>query len=280
MRLLFLTALTMLAFAANSVLNRIALAGGHIDASDFGIYRLFAGAAILAVLVAVSSRRLPLVAPGRATGVLALLGYIFGFSAAYTSLDAGLGALILFGCVQLTMFGGGLAGGERPPPARWAGAALAMAGLAWLLWPSGSVTVSPWHAAAMALAGLSWGIYSLAGRKAPNALSATAANFILAAPVGLAVGLIWPASSIPASTTGILLALVSGAITSGLGYALWYSLLPRLSASTAAVAQLTVPVIALAGGIVFLGEALTLRFALASLVVLAGVALSALSPRK
>ncbi|MDJ0822290.1 MAG: DMT family transporter [Paracoccaceae bacterium] len=278
MRLFLLTTLTMVAFAANSVLNRAALAGGHIEAVGFGTVRLWAGAAMLVVLALALRRGVQIGGPGRVAGVLGLLLYIYGFSLAYVSLDAGLGALILFGTVQVTMFAGSLIGGERPPVLRWIGAGLAFGGLAWLLWPGQGASLSLFHGLAMALAGLGWGIYSLAGRKARDPLMATAANFLLAAPLGLAFGFALPVNfeALPTTPSGVTLALISGAITSGLGYALWYSVLPKLAGSVAAVAQLTVPVIAMSGGMVFLGEALTAQFLIASALVLGGVGLSLL----
>lgn len=278
MRVFVLTALTMVAFAANSLLNRAALTGGGIDPVSFGTIRLWAGAATLVVLAWALRGRVVLGGPGRLAGVVGLVLYIYGFSAAYVALDAGLGALILFGTVQVTMFGGSLLGGERPPVLRWVGAALAFGGLAWLLWPGGGVSLSPAHGAAMVLAGAGWGVYSLAGRKAQDPLLATAANFLLAAPLGVLLGVVLtagPAAAAP-EVSGVVLALVSGAVTSGLGYALWYHVLPQLAGSVAAVAQLSVPVIAMAGGMVFLGEALTPEFAIAAVVVLGGVALSVL----
>lgn len=276
MRLFLLTSLTMLAFAANSVLNRAALAGGHIGAGEFGTIRLAAGAVALAGLCFALRGGLRLGGPGRALGVAMLLVYIYGFSTAYNALDAGLGALILFGTVQVTMFAGGLMGGEAMPARRWIGALLALAGLAWLLWPGPGATVSPAHGLFMAAAGAGWGIYSLAGRKERDALSATAANFILALPIGAVLGLALPAPDPPVviSVTGIVLAVLSGAVTSGMGYALWYTVLPALDRSVAAVAQLCVPVIAIAGGVLFLGEALSVTLVLASALVLGGVALS------
>lgn len=280
MPLVLLTTLTMIAFAANSVLNRMALAGGHIGAGDFGTIRLFAGAVMLAGLCVLLRGRLRLGGPARLVGVLSLLLYIYGFSTAYDRLDAGLGALILFGVVQITMFAGGLLQGEAMPARRWIGTALALLGLAWLLWPTGNAQVSLLHGALMAAAGLGWGIYSLIGRKAEDALQATAANFLLAAPLGLLIGWGLPTTEATITASGVWLAILSGAVTSGLGYALWYSVLPRLAASVAAVAQLTVPVIALAGGMVFLGEALTLTFVLASALVLGGVAVSVISPAR
>ena len=167
------------------------------------------------------------------------------------------------------------------PARRWIGAAMAFGGLAWLLWPGAGPQISVVHGLLMAAAGVGWGVYSLNGRRSGDALMATAANFIWAAPLGLLVGWLVPkgAEGIVIGPQGVLLAVLSGAVTSGLGYALWYNLLPRLAASVAAVAQLTVPVIAMAGGMLFLGEALTSEFVLATALVLGGVAVSVI-PRR
>lgn len=272
MRLLLLTALTMLAFAANSVLNRWAVGPGHIGAVEFALIRLVAGAVVLAVLVL--WRRAGLAWPGRRgrlAGVLGLSAYLVGFSLAYRGLDAGTGALVLFGAVQVTMFAGALWSGEAVPGRRWAGAALALAGLALIAAP-GVVAWGP--LLLMALAGLGWGLYSLAGRGTADPLAATAWNFLLAVPLvlplGLAVGVAAP------DGTGLALAVVSGAVTSGLGYALWYAILPRLGAARAAVAQLTVPLLAACGGALVLAEWPGLWFWLACLLVLGGVALASL----
>ncbi|MCC1490996.1 DMT family transporter [Cognatishimia sp. F0-27] len=276
MRVFLLTALTMVAFASNSLLNRAALAGPHIDAISFGTIRLIAGAVALGILMVAMRGALRLGGAGRIGGVVGLMLYLYAFSVAYVTLDAGLGALILFGTVQITMFAGSLMGGERPPLLRWLGAALAFSGLAWLLWPGPDAQTSVLHAGAMVVAGIGWGIYSLAGRKASDPLMATAANFILCAPLGVLVGLAMPVQidPIPMTGWGIALAVVCGAVTSGLGYALWYRVLPDLPGTVAAVAQLTVPIIAMAGGMLFLGEALTVDFAIAAVVVLGGVGLS------
>jgi drug/metabolite transporter (DMT)-like permease len=280
MRLLLLTALTMTAFAANSVLNRAAVGGLGMDAMSFGVIRLVSGALALAALILWQKRGFAIGGAGRGVAVAGLLAYIFGFSMAYRGLDAGLGALILFGVVQITMFGGAVVAREEMPRSRWLGAGLALLGLIWLLAPgAGAGTVSVSHAAAMAVAGLGWGIYSLQGRRESDATQATAMNFILAAPVavllswGLA-GEIVIGGAGAHTGTGVALAVVSGVITSGLGYALWYAILPGLGASRAAVAQLTVPVIAMAGGMVFLAEPLTLRFVCAAVLVIGGVLVS------
>ncbi len=276
MRLFLLTLLTMLAFAANSVLNRAGVGPGRIGAVDFAVVRLAAGAAMLGILL-VFRRGNGKAAwagwQGRGAGALSLLVYLFGFSLAYGALDAGAGALILFGMVQMTMFAGALIAREAVPARRWIGAALAFAGLLYLLAPGSAPSGHPLQAAMMAAAGIGWGVYSLSARGARDPLAATGWNFILALPPALALWLVLPrgAEAVPA---GIALAVVSGAVTSGLGYALWYAVLPSLGPSRGAVAQLTVPLFAVAGGMAFLGEALTLRFAIAALMVLGGVGLA------
>ena len=274
MRLFALGALTMIAFAANSVLNRMALAGDLIGPVSFGAVRVAAGALVLVALVVLRNRSGVPGPQGRLLPVAALLAYIFGFSAAYLRLDAGLGALVLFGMVQLTMFAGALRS-EAIPPRRWAGAALAFAGLVVLLAPGDGSASLP-HLALMILAGVGWGLYSLAGRGTSDALAASAANFLWAAPMALTAGAVALAFEPPPGFGGVALAIVSGAITSGLGYALWYSVLPALGATRGAVAQLTVPLIAALAGMVMLGEGLGLRFAVATMLVLGGVGLSLL----
>lgn len=277
MRLILMTALAMCAFAANSVLNRFAVGMGQIDAVSFAVVRLVAGAGMLALLVGLRSLRGGVVWagwPGRLAGVAGLTVYLFGFSLAYVALDAGAGALILFGAVQITMFAGALVSGDAVPRLRWAGAGLAFAGLAMLLWPGIGAPLSLPHAGLMAMAGVGWGLYSLAGRRAADPLAGTAANFVLSVPLGLAAGLTF--GMMPAGTTGlgVGLAVVSGAVTSAFGYALWYGVVPRLGAGRAAVAQLTVPVLTAAVGVALLGEAVDARFVLAAACVLGGVALA------
>ena len=289
MALFLLSALAMLAFAANSVLNRLAVGAGLIDAVDYAVIRLAAGAVTLTLLVA--ARRVMFrgaVWPGwsgRVAGVLGLLTYLFAFSAAYLTLDAGTGALILFGSVQITMFAGAIIAREPVPPARWAGADLAFAGLLVLVAPVGGESIgTPGPLAAMGLAGVGWGIYSLAGRDATDPVLATAANFLLALPLAVGVGLVFGAGLAVGGQAvlrpqGVWLAVLSGSVTSGLGYALWYGVVPRLGAARAAVAQLTVPVLAAAGGAALLDEAVGLRFLLASGLVLSGVWLASIVRR-
>ncbi|WP_281968530.1 DMT family transporter [Roseovarius nanhaiticus] len=279
MKLLLAVAIAMLAFAANSVLNRAALIGGHSDPVAFGILRLMAGAAVLAPLIWWRGGSLRAVPGGsvRAVGVFALLIYVGCFSLAYLQLDAGLGALILFGCVQITMFGGAVLSREPVPALRWIGAAIAFGGLAWLLWPGVGTVVPVGAGAMMAAAGAAWGVYSLNGRGTGDPLAGTAANFVWAAGAAVVLGAawsLWPGSYLRVDAHGAVLAIVSGAVTSGLGYALWYRILPQLAASSAGAAQLSVPILATAGGALLLGEALTPAFAIAASIVLGGVALS------
>ena len=279
MRLILLTTVTMAAFAANSVLNRVAIGSGSIDPIGFALIRVASGAAMLSLLLGLRRFvRDSAVWPGwrgRFGGVVGLLIYLIGFSAAYTHLTAGAGALILFGCVQITMFAGALWTGEQVRPRRWFGVCLAFGGLAVLAAPqvqaAGAGAVG-----AMAAAGIGWGIYSLEGRKSADALAATGWNFLLALPLATAVWLLSKSGVPQMAMPGIGLAVLSGAVTSGLGYALWYQLLPQLGAARAAVAQLTVPVIAAAGGFALIGEGISLRFVLASVVVLGGVAVASI----
>ena len=270
-RVFALTALTMVAFAANSILNRLAIVEGGMDAVLFAAVRLSAGALLLAGLIVLQKRGFAIGGRGRVWGVAGLLIYIFGFSLAYTALDAGMGALILFGVVQITMFGAAVMGGEGVPGRRWLGAGMAMAGLSWLLWPTGTQAVAWPEIALMVAAGIGWGIYSLVGRAEKDASQATAMNFLIAAPIGIAIAVLLGAEGAAWSPMGVFLAVLSGAVTSGLGYALWYAVLPDLGATRASVAQLTVPVIAALGGFLLLGEAVTMTFVLSALLVLGGV---------
>ena len=277
MRLLVLTAITMTAFAANSVLNRMALLDGEAGPAAFAAIRVISGALVLAALVSFRSGLPKLSGRARWVGTGSLTLYMLGFSFAYVALDAGLGALILFGGVQITMFAGALLAGERPEARRWIGASIAFSGLIWLVWPGSAAAPATLPVLMMAAAALGWGVYSLAGRRVADPLGETAANFLLAAPITLVV---WIAVSDGIGAQGVLLAVISGAVTSGLGYALWYSVLPRLDTAIAALAQLTVPVIALAGGVLLLDEEVTLKLALASVVVLGGVALGVRRPQR
>jgi len=268
-----LTAVAMLAFAANSLLCRLALQQGRIDPASFGAIRLLAGALVLAVVM--RARRQPVSNAGDWRSAALLFAYVALFSFAYVSLPAGTGALILFGAVQLSMLGAGLLAGERFAPMGWLGLGLASAGLAVLLLP-GAAAPSLLGAVLMAGAGVAWGGYSLRGRGAGDPLAATAASFIRAAPLGVLLSLaVWlaPAAQVHADARGVALAIASGALTSGLGYVVWYAALRRLSALRAAVVQLSVPLIAAVGGVLLLGEAFSLRLGVAALAILGGIAL-------
>ena len=270
MRTAFLTALAMVAFAANSILCRLALQDPTIDAASFGSVRLAAGALTLALIVHLLRGEGKPARPDWWAAAMLFL-YVACFSFAYLYLNAGTGALILFGAVQLTMFLVGLWRGERFPPLAWAGFAVAVAGLALLLAP-GVTAPSPVGGALMAVAGVAWGIYSLRGRGVDNPLRATAANFARAVPFALAVSVVF-AHDFRVSATGVMLALASGAITSGLGYVVWYAALRGLAAMSAATVQLSVPVLAALGGATLLAEEITLRLVVASVATLGGIAL-------
>lgn len=267
-----LTGLAMLAFAANSLLCRMALGPPLIDAASFTAIRLLSGALVLWLLL---RWRGPATAASRAdwTAAAMLFLYALAFSYAYLSLGAGIGALILFGCVQLTMLGAGLLAGERLGPAASLGLLLAAGGLVYLLLP-GLGAPEPLGALLMAVSGVAWGIYSLRGRGTTDPLRATAGNFARSVPLVLAALLAAALLAEPhLDGRGVLLALASGALASGLGYAIWYSALRGLNASQAATVQLSVPVIAAFGGVLLLDEALTLRLLIASAAILGGIAL-------
>ncbi len=280
MKLFLLTALTMVAFAANSVLNRAAVGSGSIDPASFALIRVVAGIVTLCMVLSVRGTPLPLFRRARVVGAVSLAAYMAGFSLSYVVLDAGVGALILFGVVQITMFGWGALRGAAPSLRQMAGAGVAFAGLLLVLWPRagegpGSHT-DPAGAVMMVMAGLGWAAYTISGRTEADPLPATAANFLLCLPV-LALFLIGP--EMHAAPFGIGLAVVSGAVTSGLGYALWYAVLPRLAQATAAVVQLSVPVIAIVAGILFLGEPVSVVLAIAAVLVLGGIGWAVTTPR-
>ena len=273
--LAFAMALTMCAFAANSLLNRLALADGEAGPASFAVLRLVSGAVVLLLLVALQNPVGRLKANTNPANALALATYILGFSFAYVTLDAGFGALLLFGTVQLTMFTSVvLRSSEAIPTRRWIGAAMGFVGLLWLLAPSSTESVSLSLASfLMVLAGIGWGIYSLRGSRGADPLATTAGSFLLATPAALFVYGVLPDSL---TWRGAALAAASGAVTSGLGYALWYRLLPQIDATVAAVAQLTVPVLAAVAGVLFLEEPFGLKLALSGALVLGGVLVASL----
>jgi len=268
-RLVIATVLTMIAFAGNSLLCRLALKDTHIDAASFTIVRIVAG--VIALWLIVRLRDGVAVRDGSWLSALALFAYACGFSFAYTRLPAGTGALLLFGAVQATMIGYGFWFGERLRSLQLAGLLCAFAGLVGLLLPGVSAP-SLQGSGLMLGAGVAWGIYSLRGRNAGEPTRTTAGNFLRAVPFAAVLSvatLPWAALD----TRGVGYAIASGALTSGVGYALWYTALKGLKATQAATVQLSVPLIAAAGGIVFLGEQITLRLLIAAAAILGGIAL-------
>jgi len=245
-----LTALAMIAFAANSLLCRAALAQGAMDAASFTLVRIASGALMLWLLAALSGRSGA--AQGSWRAGLALFVYAAGFSLAYRALPAGTGALLLFGAVQVTMIAAGLWRGERFTRAQSLGFALALGGLAWLLAP-GAAAPPVLGAGLMLLAGVAWGFYSLFGRGSTDPLAATAGNFLRATPMALALLAVYAPFSSHVSAAGLLLALLSGAAASGLGYAVWYAALRGLTSAQGATVQLSAPVLASLGGTALLG---------------------------
>lgn len=258
----------MLAFAANSLLCRLALGQELIDAATFATVRVISGAVALTLMMLPRWR-----VRGRASAdwrsVAALFTYMALFSFAYLSLSAGTGALVLFGAVQLTMFIAAMRSGEQFAPLSRAGLTLAIVGLVYLVSP-GLTAPDPTGAVLMAIAGVAWGFYSLLGRDVPDSLEATANNFIYSVPLVIVVSLLFM-GEFHSTLSGLLLAAVSGAITSGLGYVIWYSALRGLTATRAATVQLSVPAIAAFGGVLLLSEQITLRLVLASVATLGGV---------
>ena len=268
MRVFVLTSLAMVAFAGNSLLCRIALKGTDIDAASFTSIRIISGALVL-YLIARARRESPHTS-GDWTSALALFCYAAAFSFAYVNLSVAIGALLLFGAVQVTMIGYGISTGERLVLRQSAGLVLAFGGLLGLLLP-GLSAPPPGGAALMLAAGVAWGIYSIRGKGGGDATCTTAGNFLRAAPLAVGLNLAMLPESQPA-TLGIACAMASGALTSGIGYAVWYSAIRGLKATHAATVQLSVPVIAAAGGIVFLGEDISARLVIASAAILGGVA--------
>jgi drug/metabolite transporter (DMT)-like permease len=271
-RVALLTAAAFVGFSANSLLTRAGLGGGLIDAASFTGLRLMSGAVTLLLLVRLRGRGPAILSGGSWRSATTLAGYAIAFTLAYTRIGAGTGALILFGAVQITMIGTGLARGERPSRVDWLGLAIAVAGLVVLTRP-GLAAPDPWGSLLMATAGVCWGVYSLAGRRSRDPLGATAGNFLRASIFGVAfVAASWPTRHV--TPAGALMAISSGSLASAVGYALWYAALPDLAAWRAAVVQLPVPVVTAAAAVVLLGEAFTMRLVIAMLCVLAGVGLT------
>jgi drug/metabolite transporter (DMT)-like permease len=296
-RIFILTLLAMIAFASNSLLCRGALKESSIDPATFTFVRIFSGALMLWLVMSVrrmltiNTTATPLVdsfsnsAPvtdcsslryGNWISAVALFAYAAGFSFAYISLSAGTGALLLFGAVQATMILRGLHKGERLNTIQIVGFMVAVAGLVVLVFPG--LSAPPLIGSILMLgAGLAWGIYSLRGKGERNPASVTTGNFVRAVPFAVALSIIFlPWTNY--SLAGITYAITSGAVTSGLGYVIWYSALPGLKTASAATVQLSVPVLAATGGILLLGEPITLRYVLASVAVLSGIALVVATP--
>jgi drug/metabolite transporter (DMT)-like permease len=273
-----LTAVTLIAFAANALLARLALEGPAIDPASYTTLRLASGALVLWLIVTLSKRPRALapvsesVRRGRWLSASMLFLYAITFSVAYLTVEAGTGALILFGAVQVTMIGAGILAGHRPNALEWTGLVVAFVGLVYLVSP-GLTAPDPVGAGLMAVAGLAWGVYSLRGRGSSDPVGDTAANFIRAVPFAVAASLI-AVAWLDITARGVWLALASGVVASGLGYVIWYAALRGLTATRAAIVQLAVPVIAAAGGVLLLAEPLTWRLTLASVIVLGGVALA------
>lgn len=269
LRLFLLTGLALLAFAGNSLLCRIALGPLGMDAASFTAIRLVSGAMMLGLMLRLHG--VPGIGGGNWPSALALFTYAAAFSFAYISLTAATGALLLFGAVQASMIGHGLWKGERFSALQWLGLSLALAGLLGLLLPGFSAP--PLGGALLMLAaGVAWAVYSLRGRGMGNPIIVTAGNFLRAAPLGLLLVLAFSAD-LSVDATGIACAIASGALASGLGYAVWYAVLPSLPATHAATVQLCVPVAVALGGIAFLGESPSLRLVLAAIAILGGIAL-------
>ncbi|HEY3858729.1 MAG TPA: DMT family transporter [Gammaproteobacteria bacterium] len=270
-RVAVLTGLALIAFAANSLLCRLALHGDHADPAAFTLIRIASGAAVLWLILHLKrAKRIG----GDWSSAFALFVYAIAFSFAYLSLSAGTGALLLFGAVQASMLLMGILKGERPGPAQGLGLALALAGLVYLVLP-GVEAPQPLGALLMVIAGVAWGVYSLRGRRAGDPMAATTGNFLRAVPLAVLAAL-FSVSRLEVDASGWALALSSGVLTSGLGYVIWYTALKGLTATRAAVVQLSVPVIAALGGILLLGEPLSMRLVLSSCVILGGVALAVL----
>ncbi|WP_417426614.1 DMT family transporter [Hoeflea sp.] len=287
MRLAVITAITMIAFAANSVIGRMAMGSDLaplIDPASYSAVRLISGAATLAILVALTGnrdgvKRSP--QPGAWTSAFFLFLYAVAFSYAYAALDTGIGALILFACVQATMIGWSLKEGDRPALLEWLGLIVAFGAFVWLVSP-GLSAPDPVAAALMAVSGIAWGVYSLRGRGLGDPIRSTADNFLRSLAYLAPLALIVVVARLPlhAAMAGLLLAALSGGVTSGLVYALWYRVLRQIGATQGAIVQLTVPVIATLGGTLLLGESWSFRLVLSSLLILGGVALAIVAKQR
>src|SRR5689334_13929757 len=263
----------MLAFAGNSLLCRMALGGGAIDAASFTTIRFGSGALALLLLAAVSGAVRTSTRGGTWRSAAVLFVYAFPFAFAYTRLATGTGALVLFGTTQITMIAAGLRAGERPSTAEWIGLVIALSGLVWLVMPGLSTSPSPTGVALMFVAGIAWGAYSLLGRGSTAPVAYVTGTFLRLVPLLLGTwAVVWPSTQL--SIRGAMLAVVSGALTSAGGYVIWYYALGHLTAMRASILQLSVPAIAAVGGTLVLAEPVTVRLVTAAALILGGVALS------
>ncbi|CAK1728963.1 DMT family transporter [Vibrio crassostreae] len=303
MQTVLVTLITLVAFAANSVLCRWALMDQTIDPLSFSIVRILSGTLTLLILLTLSSQSksnskpkqdsynsgisgyTKLKSQFQLTSILSLLVYMFGFSFAYLELGAGLGALVLFVAVQFTMIAAYLFSGNRMSLIEWGGCLLSVAGLVYLLMPTESTQAPDLVSIIlMSLAGVGWGIYTLAGKKSSNALQSTTANFgfsSLVILVALSLLILIPNALTQVSITeqGLIYAVISGAVASGIGYSLWYYVVKKLNTVVASIAQLSVPVIATLGGVLLLSEPVTMQFIVSSTVILLGISLVLVAPK-
>ena len=278
MRVIVSTAFALVAFAFNSILCRMALRPGEADAAGFTVVRLVSGAVTLAVLAYVFGKTRNVLQTGHWWSALFLFAYAICFSFAYLGLPAGTGALILFGSVQLTMIGAALVKGEHPGLLEWLGLAVAVGGLVYLALP-GLASPPPVSSGLMAAAGVAWGAYTLRGRGSSNPLAETAGNFARAVPMVVLIAIPY-LYQMHMSQRGLVLAVLSGAVASGIGYTVWYAALRDLSSTRAAVLQLLVPVIAAACGVAFLAEEATRRLYIAGAMILGGILMTILGRGK
>ena len=279
MPLILFTALTLIAFAANSLINRGALIHELIGPGEFATLRVIFGGMTLFFLLAWRNKHIPKPQPIQIKGAVGLATYMIGFSYAYIGLNAGLGALILFGTVQVVMFVAAAFSGERLSIHRWFGSIVALVGLFVLFWPDKNINLPLDSLGLMLLAGWGWAVYSLEGRKVIDPLLTTTWNFIYVFPVTLLVLLI-TVDGLVVTVHGVFLAFISGAVMSGLGYVLWYWVLPQLDVTIAALSQLLVPVIALVLGSIFLQEIITQRATIAAILIVGGVAVGSAYKRQ
>jgi len=263
------TSFALIAFAANSVLCRLALGGEAIDAASFTVIRLISGAVTLVLILKMRSGGIDSTPKGSWMATLMLFLYAITFSFAYITLDTATGALILFGAVQITMILITLKSGHRLHIAEWLGVFLAFAGFVYLVLPN-VTTPSVVGFILMTVAGIAWGVYTLKGRGSKNPLADTAHNFARTIPLVAALALI-AIAYVDISIKGVILAIMSGAVASGIGYTIWYTALGGLTAVQAAVVQLLVPVLAAAGGMVFVSEAISLRLVISAVMILGGI---------